>query len=765
MLAGQAWAQTTFTKDNLEYTVTDETNHYVSVGKAETKPTGDLEIKGTVSYEGVVYTVTSIASSGFYGCNKLTSITLPNTITNIGVESFYNCNQLTAFIIPSAMTSIGKYAFRACSSLTSITIPSGVSSIGDFAFESCSGLTAINVESGNATYCSIDGVLFKKKNTYLSLICYPSSKADTEYNLPDNVSSIETKAFYGCKYLASINVSNSNHDYYSDNGVLLDINKRTLIVYPSQKTDTAYSIPNTVEIILYKAFYQCQDLKSLIIPKSVTDIDDYGIHNCTNLTINCCAASKPSGWLENWSYNVADVVWDYDPSAKKWTITLLVNNSAYGSVSGGGIVKDGTNVTITATPVEGCRFVDWSNGLITATATITVTSDTAIVANFEKTYFKYEITSSTTAELIWSDKDLVDAKIPETVKIDGKTYIITSIREQTFSSHEKLTSVIIPNSVKSIGNSSFSYCNKLTSITIPESVTNIGDYAFSMCKGLTTVFISNSVESIGLGAFAGCTQLSSITLPNGITNIGDNTFYECFNLSEISIPNSVTKIGENAFEDCYSLESVAIPGNVTEIGNYAFFRVKNIIYSGNATGGPWGALTVNGIIDNGFVYSDAQKTILTAFIGDGGAVTIPNKVTSIGYCAFYNCDNLTSITIPISVESIDAFAFSGCTATINCMMGEMPSGWDSEWCSNYKGKIVWETATPAIESAANTVNIYAYGRNIVVENATDEIRVYNAMGALVGRDAAHCVHAEIIVNGEGVYIIKTGSTVKRVVIN
>ena len=165
LLAGQAWAQTTFTKDDLEYTVTDETNHYVSVGKAGTKPTGDLEIKGTVSYEGVVYTVTSIASSGFYGCNKLTSITLPSTITSIGLESFYNCNQLTSFTIPSAVTSIGGKAFRACSGLTSITIPSGVSSIGDNAFESCSGLTAFDVESDNATYCSIDGVLFKMIQT------------------------------------------------------------------------------------------------------------------------------------------------------------------------------------------------------------------------------------------------------------------------------------------------------------------------------------------------------------------------------------------------------------------------------------------------------------------------------------------------------------------------------------------------------------------------------------------------------------------------
>ena len=619
MLVGQAWAQTTFTKNNLEYTVTDGTNHYVSVGKTETRPTGDLEIMDTVSYEGVIYTVTSIASSGFYGCNKLTSITLPGTITSIGFQSFYNCNQLTEFTIPSAVTSIGKYAFRACSSLTSITIPSGVSSIGDFAFESCSGLTVINVESDNATYCSIDGVLFKKKNTYLTLIQYPSSKADTEYNLPDNVSSIENKAFYGCEYLASINVSNSNRDYYSDNGVLLDINKRTLILYPSQKADTAYSIPNTVEIVLYKAFYQCQNLKSLIIPKSVTDIDDYGIHDCTNLTINCCAASKPSGWLENWSYNVANVVWDYDPNAKKWTVTLLVNNNSFGSVSGGGAVKDSSTVIIEAIPYGGCAFVKWSNGLTSDKEAIFVTSDTTIVAEFKSTgNFNFEITSDTTVEVVRSFDFGSDVVIPETVEIEGKTYSITSIGYDSFAGCGWIESVIIPQTVTSIGSWAFFCCEKLSSIVIPNSVISIGDTAFAQ-TGLTTVIFGDSLRNIGKYAFGRCAKLTSITIPNEVKAIEEHTFYGCSSLTSVVIGESVKRIGVDAFRECSNLKTVIIGDSVTDIGDGACSRC--------------GSLT---------------------------SVVIGESVESIGEDAFNYCSSLTSIVIGESVENVGEYAFCRC---------------------------------------------------------------------------------------------------------
>ncbi|MCR5360933.1 MAG: leucine-rich repeat domain-containing protein [Bacteroidales bacterium] len=234
----------------------------------------------------------------------------------------------------------------------------------------------------------------------------------------------------------------------------------------------------------------------------------------------------------------------------------------------------------------------------------------------------------------YSDEYSCDVVIPSSVTYNGTTYSVTSIGDGAFRNCTGPTSIEIPNSVKSIGNSAFSRCKGLTSIEIPSCVTSIGDYAFFQCKGLT-----------------------SITIPSSVTSIGYLTFAYCSGLTSIEIPSSVTSIGYGAFAYCSGLTSIEIPSSVTSIGSDAFSRVKNVIYSGNAEGSPWGALTVNGIVDGDFVYSDAEKTHLTAYIGSGGDVVVPNSVTSIGNYAFYGCTGLTSIEIPSSVTSIGSYAF------------------------------------------------------------------------------------------------------------
>ena len=285
--------------------------------------------------------------------------------------------------------------------------------------------------------------------------------------------------------------------------------------------------------------------------------------------------------------------------------------------------------------------------------------------------------------------------IPETVTA-GNIFAVTSIGGYAFSNCNNLSEIAIPNSVTSIGSSAFYNCSGLTSVTIPNSVTSIGEYAFENCSGLTSVTIGNSVNSIGNSAFSycsglttinfnatncasmgessgyyavfgGCTSLSTLNIGENVTNIPEYAFYGCSGLTTVTIPNSVTSIGDYAFYNCSGLTSVTLPNSVTTIGRGAFYMVKNIVYQGTAEGSPWGALTLNGIIDDVFIYSDAAKTNLTAYIGSGGDVTIPNSVTSIGNYAFSYCSGLTSVTIPKSVTSIDNYAFSYCSGltTVN----------------------------------------------------------------------------------------------------
>jgi hypothetical protein len=114
----------------------------------------------------------------------------------------------------------------------------------------------------------------------------------------------------------------------------------------------------------------------------------------------------------------------------------------------------------------------------------------------------------------------------------------------------EITSLVIPNSVTSIGNYAFEDCTGLTSLVIPNSVTSIGDEAFAECSGLTSLSIPNSVTSIGKGAFSGCSGLTSLSIPNSVTSIGIGAFCGCSGLTSVTIPNSVIYIGSSAFCDC-----------------------------------------------------------------------------------------------------------------------------------------------------------------------------------------------------------------------
>lgn len=378
---------------------------------------------------------------------------------------------------------------------------------------------------------------------------------------------------------------------------------------------TSVAIPISVTCIESRAFYLCRGLLSLTIPSTVISIEDDAFQAVRHIEYYGSATGSP------WGARTMNGTWDNDFFYLDSTRQYIVLYFGFG----GDVTIPSTVYTIGNGAFRNCNSV----------TSVTIPNS---VVNIGDSVF-------------YGCSGLTSVVIPNSV---------TNIGNYAFYNCIGLISATIGNSVNSIGNHAFGNCNSLTSITIPNSVTNMGNGAFYGCSGLTSVTISNSLTNIADYAFYGCNGLTSLTIPSSVNNIGNYAFYDCNGLTSVTIPNSVTSIGIAAFSNCVNSFFVTIPNSAISIGENAFQYIKHIEYHGTATGAPWGALSMNGVVDGVFVYDDSARTILQRYIGSDTSVTIPGTVAVIGTRAFNNCGDLTSVTIPATIDTLYNLAFSGC---------------------------------------------------------------------------------------------------------
>jgi hypothetical protein len=192
--------------------------------------------------------VISIGDMAFRACGYLTSVTIPNSVTSIGEMAFDGCG-LTSITIPTSVTSIGNAAFYGCNDLPSITVPRSVTNIGEDAFGDCDNLSAIIVDAGNSNYSSEDGILFNKSKK--SLLCYPAGKSGA-FSIPNSVTRIEAYAFNGCRRLTSVTIS----------GSVTSIGR---VAFQNCYGLTSATISGSVTSIEYGAFWDCRGLKDVTV--------------------------------------------------------------------------------------------------------------------------------------------------------------------------------------------------------------------------------------------------------------------------------------------------------------------------------------------------------------------------------------------------------------------------------------------------------------------------------------------------------------------
>lgn len=289
---------------------------------------------------------------------------------------------------------------------------------------------------------------------------------------------------------------------------------------------------------------------------------------------------------------------------------------------------------------------------------------------------------------------------------------LTAIGKREFLNCVKLTSVVIPENVRTIGDQSF-HTYALKQISIPAKVTSIGNDVFTsqmetisvdernpaydsrggcnalietatntLIVGCRNTVIPEGVVVIAPSAFNGCEGLTSIKIPSTVTSIGESAFCRCSSLTSINIPEGVTIIGDYAFSGCTGLPSINIPEKVTSIGKSSFSGCK-------------GLTTV-------FIPSSVTNIGGSAFSGCTGLteITIPNGVKTIGGGAFGYCTGLTSVTVPNSVDSIGVNPFQGCKNLLSITVDAGNAHYKSV---NNNSAMIETASSTLVTGCANTV--------------------------------------------------------------
>lgn len=335
----------------------------------------------------------------------------------------------------------------------------------------------------------------------------------------------------------------------------------------------------------------------------------------------------------------------------------------------------------------------------------------------ESNGFRYKILENETVAISGYYEGGTDIIIPE--RIEGK--LVTRVDDKAFQGLEFVDTIVLPESLISIGNYAFFECRGLKSFTIPGGVESIGESAFRGCDSLKDIMLPPSVKEFGSYAFGEtrwledartlsplvivnnrlvdgqvCTgnvkipegvleicggaffgsELSEIHFPEGVETIGEESFARCGNLVEAEFPESLTEIGDGAFQGCGSLSNVKLQGNVIKIGDGAFSFNPNL-----------------------------------------SSIELPESIREIGNDAFVNCNGLKTVTIPKNVVKIGIGAFGFCTGLLNISVDI-----NNESYSSQEGMLYDKVMTRLIQCPAGTHGI------VKIPEGVKEIEDYAFLG-------------------------------------
>lgn len=663
-------------------------------------------------------TVSSIGMSAFEGEDRLRQVNLPRQLKTIGERAFMGCTNLMEIHIPDTVQSIGSRAFYANTRLSAVELGSGLRSLGDFAFSGCVSLTrfevsenltdmdgsalfgttslqSIGVRSGNTGFAAKDGVLFDKSGA--TLVAYPAGKSGS-YTVPGSVKTVGGYAF-GYARAAGVDLNGVQR---VGKGAFMN-SKLTKVVIPDGVTDlgseafSGSSLLRSVELgtglagISPACFAGCAVLNDVEIPANITSIESGAFANCSSLTRVTFAGDSALRAIGSGAFSNASIVSIEIPAS-----VAVIDDAAFAS----------------------CTALEWVT--FAAGSVLSTIGDGAFASTVSLTQVELPGNLRILGGYAFQESALTDVEIPASLtyfgagafaschgltridvaagnanylSADGIVYDIHMETLVAYPAGKEAASLVVPDSVRTVGKAAVYGAHKLTSVTLPGSVKVLDEYSFYDCRNVTRYTVAEGLEDVNSYALSCNSSLRSFAVPDSVRLISRYAFAEDYALTTVTIgegteldrlgyaafamtgltsfrvPANVSTMAQGVFEDCPSLYSItfAAGSKLDAVAAYTFDGCENlqsIVFEPGSALTTLSAHCFEGLTRlNSVDFGDAKLTEIGnyafRFCESLTTLTVPDTLVNIGRFAFYGCDSLGTLTVPAGLEHIGSYAFHG----------------------------------------------------------------------------------------------------------
>ncbi len=545
--------------------------------------------------------VTTIGKGAFAKNTTLQSVELPDNLESIEYNAFGGCTALKDIVMPDSVTRVGPGAFHGCTALSAVEIGKDVSSWGSGVFNDCTSLSKLIVDDENLYLTYYNGALYNGDMTFLYQVL--AGREGENYVMPEEVEEIDTYAFWNMQKLKNVLVSE---------------NVTELSSFSMSNMGSVENVVLPIDLIGLeeKAFANNSSLKQVAIYDEATKIHDKAFSNCPNVKLLVESGSEAETYGKKKKLTViyeAEYPTDFVDSnvnmEEKPDKTVTVKKEQHITVGDGENVgtEEGSDVIgsyehpldVQEDGVIGKTIVAGSN------AVVLIGKDEQKVygmpAEEQQTEETSEVEETSEEEEKETEEKETEEKETEAVTEEEAS---EEIKERQYYKQKDLTAYEISETIEEIERLSFARSG-LTSITIPDNVKTIGYGAFYACEDLKEVTIGEAVSAIETKAFADTPWLeqwlagddtsgdgsdflvvgdgillayrgndSKITIPEDVKQIGSETFKGHEELVEVTIPKQVTRINAEAFRDCGSLKTVNGCEGVKTIIRGAFYGTQ-----------------------------------------------------------------------------------------------------------------------------------------------------------------------------------------------